>query len=150
MTAALHLAGSEDADRCVALAAAAISERGGTPDAEVLRDAIDPLLAGTPHGALYLIGPRKSPVGFLAVSFGWSVAEGGLVARIDEIFIREGVRGRGMGSEVLAALLPRLEGAGIRSVHAVAETANAGLQRLFARHGFAARAEHVILTRRAD
>ncbi len=52
-------------------------------------------------------------MGYIAVSFGWSIELGGMDGFLDEFYIREGVRGRGMGSEVLAALLPQLAQAGL-------------------------------------
>lgn len=116
---------------------AAFHAMAGTETAEAeRRAALVPLLEGSPHGAVWLIGPRMAPVGYAAVSFGWSLAPGGLVAVLDEIWIREKIRGRGMGSEALAALRNALAGAGVRAVHLELAEGNAGAERLCERAGF--------------
>ena len=67
--------------------------------------------------AIYLAGPRRAPIGYLILSFGWSVKRGGLEGVIDQFFIRPGVRGRGIGSEILNALPNALAGAGLKALH---------------------------------
>jgi hypothetical protein len=100
----LHLAQAEDIDRLMGLALAHHEELGQDSTPEALAAALEPLLTGVPHGAAWLIGPRRAPVGYVAVSFGWCIAHGGLEARVDELFIRPAVRGRGMAREALLAL----------------------------------------------
>jgi len=149
MAANLTLAGPDDLARILPMLAACHAEQEITSDETYREGALAPLLDGSPLGAAYLIGPRKAPVGFIVVTFGWSVEMGGMVAVVDEFWIRPGVRGRGMGSEVLSALMPTLEQAGIRSVHHEAHEANPRVQALFARHRFRLREGLQVLTRRA-
>ncbi|MGR3290819.1 MAG: GNAT family N-acetyltransferase [Paracoccaceae bacterium] len=110
------------------------------------RAALMPLLQGTPHGVAYLIGPRKAPVGYIVISFGYSVEFGGIDGLIDEFFIRSGVRGRGMGSEVLASLLPALSEHGVKALH-LKVTTESRANRLFARAGFRPRDGYHLMTR---
>ncbi len=147
MTAALHLAEPEDLDRLLPMVAAFHASHAIDLTPEQRVKAVEPLLKGSPNGVIYLIGPRKSPVGYIAISFGWSIAFGGLDAFIDEFFIREGVRGRGMGSEVLEALLPRLENAGVTATHLEAHSANPRLRALYGRHRFEMRSDYHLMTR---
>ncbi len=147
MTAALHLAEPADLDRLLPMVAAFHATHGIDLTADQRLGAIEPLLEGSPNGVIYLIGPRKSPVGYIAIAFGWSIAFGGLDAFIDEFFIRDGVRGRGMGSEVLASLLPRLEAAGVTATHLEAHHANPRILELYRRHGFELRADYHLMTR---
>ena len=99
------------------------------------RDALIPLLEGSPHGAVWFIGPKMSPVGYVAVSFGWSIEMGGMDGFIDEIWIREKVRGRGMGTEALAVLQKVLKESGIKALHLeLADGISA--ERIYARAGF--------------
>ena len=101
--------------------------------------AIDPLLNGSPLGAIWLIGPKMAPVGYVVVSFGWSIEMGGMDAFIDELWVREKVRGRGMGNDALAALIPALEEAGVKALHLEVANGNAA-ERIYKRAGFKRRA----------
>jgi hypothetical protein len=147
VSAALHLAGPDDMERLLPMVAACHAEEGIGSDEAHRRAGIGPLLQGSPHGAIYLIGPRVGHVGYIVVSFGWSLAFAGMDGFVDEFWIRPGVRGRGMGSEVLATLIPALEAAGLKALHLEAGVANAGARRLYARHGFALRDGFHLMTR---
>ena len=107
-----------------------------TQSDEARRTALQPLLDGSPHGAVWLIGPRRAPVGYIAISFGWSIALGGMDGFVDEFHIRENVRGRGMGSEALAQLIPQLAAAGLMALHLEVSPDNTRAQKLYARRGF--------------
>lgn len=113
---ALTLARPDDLDRLLPLVVAHEEEAGRMADAAALGAALRPVLEGSPHGAAYLIGPPRAPIGFVLLSFGWSVAAGGLVGRIDALHIRPAVRGRGIGGEVLVSLPRALAGAGLRAL----------------------------------
>ena len=91
---------------------------------------------GVPHGAAYLIGPPRAPIGYLVVTFGWSVEFGGLDGFIDEIYVRPGVRGRGIATETLQALPRALAGAGLKAMHLEVDKDDEKSQKLYARSGF--------------
>jgi GNAT superfamily N-acetyltransferase len=118
------------------MVAARAVEQGRAGDAATMRAALLPLLEGGPHGAVYLVGPPRAPIGYVVLSFGWSVAAGGLVARIDEMHIRRAVRGRGIGSEVLASLPRALGSAGLRAIEVETGREDARARALFARRRF--------------
>lgn len=143
----LRLATTDDLDRLMALVAGFHAQSGIEQDEDTRRGALAPLLEGSPHGAIWMIGPRVAPVGYIAVSFGWSIEFGGLDAFLDEIYVREKVRGRGMGSEALAALLRALSEQGIAAMHLEVEAANDAAQRLYRRVGFAPRDRYHLMTR---
>ncbi|MEM0946674.1 MAG: GNAT family N-acetyltransferase [Pseudomonadota bacterium] len=147
MSAALHLADLGDLDRLDPLVAAYHAVEGIDSDANHRRAALTPLLEGSPLGCVYMIGPQRSPVGYIALSFGWSIEFGGMDGFIDEFFIRETVRGRGMGSEVLARLLPELDAAGIRALHLEMDVNRTRLERLYIKAGFKLRDGYHLMTR---
>ncbi|MEM1064212.1 MAG: GNAT family N-acetyltransferase [Pseudomonadota bacterium] len=149
MSAALHLARPEDMAALTPMVAAFHADQGLDTDETHRAAALAPLLEGSPHGCAYLIGPRKAPVGYLIVSFGWSVEFGGLDGFIDELFIRPSVRGRGVATETLAAVLGELERAGLRALHLEAAADRPRLERLYARAGFKMRKGYHLMTRRA-
>ena len=148
MSAVLTLATSDHFDRLDALVAAFHLEEGIALSAEARAKGIKPLLEGIPHGAAYLIGPPRAPIGYIIVTFGWSVEFGGMDGFIDEIYIRPGVRGRGVASEVLLSLPRALAGGGVKALHLEVGTENTTAQRLYARAGFRLRDGYHLMTRR--
>ena len=147
MSASIHLARPEDAVQLLPMVAAFHEEEGLATTEEHREAALAPLLEGSPLGCVYIVGPRNAPIGYAVVSFGWSIEFGGIDGFVDEFFVRKGVRGRGVGSEVLAALLPKLEAAGVRALHLEVDAKSARLQRLYARAGFELRESYHLMTR---
>ncbi|MDU8945668.1 GNAT family N-acetyltransferase [Ovoidimarina sediminis] len=147
MSAALHLAGPEDLGALLPMVTACHDYEDIESDDARREAALAPLLEGSPLGCVYLVGPRRAPVGYIVITFGWSVEFGGMEGFIDEFFIRENVRGRGMGSEVLLKLIPQLESAGLMALHLEASQDRPRLQKLYARAGFRLRDGYALMTR---
>ncbi|MDU8926542.1 GNAT family N-acetyltransferase [Alisedimentitalea sp. MJ-SS2] len=145
----LQLARPDDLPKLEALVAAYHVFSGIETTQDGRNAALMPLLEGIPHGVAYLIGPRVAPVGYIIISFGYSVEMGGMDGFIDEFFIRERVRGRGMGSEVLLSLLPALESHGIKALHLEVDRDDEAAQRLYQRAGFKPRDKYHLMTRTA-
>lgn len=148
MSAALHLAKPDDLPRLQSLVARFHAHEGIEQSDEDRAAALRPLLEGSPHGAAYLIGPRQGPVGYIVVSFGYSVEMGGIDGFIDEFYIRENVRGRGMGGEVLRSLMPALADSGVKALHLEVDRENLDAKRLYGRLGFEPREKYHLMTRR--
>ncbi|MEM7732550.1 MAG: GNAT family N-acetyltransferase [Pseudomonadota bacterium] len=110
--------------------------------------AIAPLLEGSPHGAIYLAGPARAPVGYVALAFGWSITGGGLEAYIDEFYIRPGVRGRGIGTEILVNLPTQLASFGLKALHLDVHHTNTRARKLYEKLGFKANEDYTLMTRR--
>ncbi len=146
MSASLHLCTIADLDILLPLVENFHRDEATKKSTAQLSAALMPLLQGTPHGIAYLIGPRKAPVGYIVISFGYSVEFGGIDGFIDEFFIRSNVRGRGMGSEVLASLLPALSEHGVKALHLEVEQSNRA-EKLYARAGFRLRDGYHLMTR---
>lgn len=147
MSAALHLAKPDDLPRLLPLVAAFHAEEELQSSEEVRSEALTPLLDGSPHGAIYLIGPARAPIGYIIVTFGWSVEFGGLDGFIDEIYIRPGVRGRGVGSEVITSLVAMLKSVGMKALHLEVEPANDRALGLYKRCHFKARDGYTLMSR---
>ena len=147
MSAALTLAKPEHLDKITTLAAAFHAEEGIEMSDEARRAGLAPLLDGIPHGAAYLIGPPRAPIGYIVVCFGWSVEFGGLDAIIDELFIRTGVRGRGIATETLMSLPRALAGAGLRAIHLEVDSGNEAAVKLYKRAGFVTRDRYMFMSK---
>lgn len=135
MSQLLHLAGAEDLARLLPMVTQYHAGEGISLSEEDRTAALTPLLEGSPLGAVWFIGPKMAPVGYVAVSFGWSIEMGGMDAFIDELWVREKVRGRGMASEALTALIPALESAGVKALHLEVADGNPA-ERIYKRAGF--------------
>ncbi|SMO38504.1 GNAT family N-acetyltransferase [Ruegeria faecimaris] len=147
MSAALRLARPEDLERLVGLVAAFHAEEGITQDADQTRNALAPLLEGIPFGCIYLIGPGRAPLGYVILTFGWSVEFGGMDGFVDEIYIRPAVRGRGIASEVLLDLPKALASAGLTALHLEVDRTNETAQKLYLRTGFKPRDRYMLMSK---
>ncbi|WP_212525663.1 GNAT family N-acetyltransferase [Actibacterium sp. MT2.3-13A] len=143
---ALHLARPENIDRLLPLAAAFHAEMGIAADDDHRRRALGPLLEGSPFGAIYLVGPIRAPIGYVVLTFGWSVEYGGMDAFVDELYVRPGVRGRGLALEALTGLRDMLRSAGIVGLHLEVDRDDAATQRLYQRAGFRLHERYVLMT----
>lgn len=150
MSAALHLAGADDIDRLLPLIAAYHAIENITQTEETRLAATMPLLHGSPHGAIWLIGPRRAPVGYIAICFGWSIEMGGLDGFVDEFFIRKSVRGRGMGGEILNALTRHLAETGLKALHLEVARENIRARKFYEKQRFIARDRYSLMTWLAD
>lgn len=136
MTTAIHLAGPDDAANLQALMQRSHAERA-LPHDDAHRDSVTaPLLAGSPLGAVWLIGPARAPLGYVLISFGWSVDPGGMIGWVEDIYIRPSVRRRGIGTEVLHALSVTLHRADLRALHMRITHGDDALSRFCAKAGF--------------
>ncbi|MCR9145857.1 MAG: GNAT family N-acetyltransferase [Rhodobacteraceae bacterium] len=144
----LILAGPDDLDHVLRLLGDFHAETGITQDEATRRAALAPLLDGSPHGCVYLAGPARAPIGCVVVVFGWSTAFGGMEGKIDVLYIRPGVRGRGIGSEILATLPKALGAAGLAALHLDVARENNALHRLYAKQHFRARDNILRMTRK--
>ncbi|MEM6305673.1 MAG: GNAT family N-acetyltransferase [Pseudomonadota bacterium] len=147
MSAALTLAKPEHLGSLLSLVAAFHAEAGLKTAEEDRRAGIAPLLDGVPHGAAYLIGPARAPIGYIVICFSWSVEFGGLDAIIDEIYIRPGVRGRGIASEALIALPRALSAYGLRAVHLEVDRTQTAAVKLYRRAGFRERDNYMFMSK---
>lgn len=144
----LTAAGPEHLGRLLPMVAAYHEFEGIASTDARRRAALEPLLRGTPLGAVWLIGPKMSPVGYVAVGLGWSIEFAGPDAFVDELFIREAVRGRGMGGQALDALAVELQRRGVVALHLEVARGNDRAQALYLRRGFERRDGNFMMSRR--
>lgn len=142
----LTLATADDIDRLLPMIAAFHAEDGIDSNDEARRAALDLLFSGQVQAAAWLIGPPRAPVGYIVVSFGFSIELGGRDAFLDEFYIRPKIRGRGMGAQTLHLLLPMLREMGVKAMHLEVDNNNPGAQKLYARNGFKPRDQYHLMT----
>ena len=147
MTTAIHLCGPEDLERLLPLVEKFHQEYGLDYSDDHRIAALSPILAGSPLAVAYLFGPKNAPVGYLIMSFGWSIELGGMDGFLDEIWIKPNVRKRGIGTEALNAVIRALSDVGLKAVHLEVDREDADVQRLYARSGFKMRERYALMTR---
>lgn len=146
MTARLRPLVPADHDRLLAMAIA-FNNEDNHPLSPGGRRALRELVDGTRFAAGWMIEAGVETIGYLIVTWSWSVEFGGRDAFIDEFYIEPEHRGRGHGSAVLEALAGLLRAEGVHAVHLEVEAGNPDAARLYRRHGFAG-TDRAILSRR--
>lgn len=116
-------------------------------DAARSRAALAPLLGASELGRVYLIDVDGEPGGYCVVCFGYSLEFGGRDAFIDEIFLEETYRGKGIGRVVLDRVAEEARATGIKALHLEVERNNAPAQKLYDRAGFEKRVKYFLMTR---
>ncbi|MCA1815355.1 MAG: GNAT family N-acetyltransferase [Acidobacteria bacterium] len=105
-------------------------------DEPAARRALAQLLADARLGLVYLIELGGELVGYLVVTFGFSLEFKGRDAFVDELFLRAEFRGRGLGGRALAVAEETCRAEGVRALHLEVERANTGAQGVYRRAGF--------------
>jgi GrpB-like predicted nucleotidyltransferase (UPF0157 family)/ribosomal protein S18 acetylase RimI-like enzyme len=105
-------------------------------DREQAGDALRALIAGPVLGEVWLVELAGQTIGYVALTFGFSLECGGRDAFIDELFLRASHRGQGVGTRVIRHALSRCAELGIRAVRLEVMRHNPEALRLYTRLGF--------------
>ncbi|HVG39079.1 MAG TPA: GNAT family N-acetyltransferase [Pyrinomonadaceae bacterium] len=105
---------------------------------ETARAAVRQLLANPEYGAVFLArgGEEEQFAGYVVVTFGFSLEFHGRNALVDELYVRENFRGRGVGGECLRHVEGFCRREGVRFLHLEVDRANTRAQALYRRAGF--------------
>jgi ribosomal protein S18 acetylase RimI-like enzyme len=90
-----------------------------------------------PHHAALIARVDGDPAGFLSYSVFPSICRPGDWGQIAELFVCEGLRGRGIGNALLEAALERFAARGLTEVSVSTFPDNGGALRLYRSFGFA-------------
>lgn len=116
-------------------------------DRKNARRAMRRLLAGPALGTVFLAGDRNSPIGYLVLAFGYSLEYHGRDAFVDEFFILEKYRGKGLGSKMLARAEKAAKKIGVRAIHLEVTMHNEPVLRFYRREGFEDHDRHLVTKR---
>lgn len=104
-----------------------------TPGPDVLADRLRTLLAGPATFALLAGSPA---VGFALVTLRPNVWYAGPVALLDELYVVPPLRGRGVGSSLIEALVAAALRRGVALIEVNVDEPDVDAARFYARHGF--------------
>ena len=100
-----------------------------------VRHSLRELIADPTAGRAFLICDAEFCIGYLVLSFDFSLEFGGKNAWIDELFIRPECRGRGIGSKALEFATQAAREFGAKVLHLEVNRGNPAIG-LYRRHGF--------------
>lgn len=85
-------------------------------------------------------------IGYVAISFGFSIEFGGRDAFIDEIFVSSEYRGSGYGREALALMKAEVARHDIKALHLEVTRTNKRAQQLYRSLGFSEREKYFLMS----
>src|SRR5918997_799998 len=88
------------------------------------------------HALAYLLLSGGEVAGYVVITFGFSLEFRGRDAFIDELFVKDAFRGRGLGAATIRFAEGVCRGRGVRALHLEVERANTGAQSVYRRAGF--------------
>jgi ribosomal protein S18 acetylase RimI-like enzyme len=87
-----------------------------------------------------------SPAGYVVLTLGFSMEFGGIDAFVDDLFLRPGHRGRGLGSALLDEVLAECRRRGVRALHLEVARENTAARELYRKFGFVNH-DRILMTR---
>jgi len=104
---------------------------------EALRRALDLFLARPELGFVWVARRGGEVVGCCVVCFAISTSRGALVAKLDDVNVRPGLEGQGIGTAMLDALKHELRRRHVERIDTATHFDNPGARRFYERLGFA-------------
>jgi len=99
------------------------------------REAVRLLVENESYGRAWLIHDEGRAIGYIVMSFDYSLEYGGRNAWVDEFFIEKESRGQGLGAQVLDFFEEQARQAGATAVHLEVNPGNRAIE-LYRRRGF--------------
>jgi ribosomal protein S18 acetylase RimI-like enzyme len=105
-------------------------------DVDLARSTMLQIVEDASLGRVWLIDHQEIAIGYVVLTFGFSLEYHGRDAFIDELFLLEAYRGQGIGSQVMQLVLDACPALGIHALHLEVERTNVAGQRLYHKYGF--------------
>jgi GNAT superfamily N-acetyltransferase len=103
------------------------------------------LLSDEQLGMIWLICDRDRPIGYVALTFFFSMEYHGRCGLVDELYIRETYRGKGIGKKVFALIEEYLQNQKMRSLSLVVDFWNDRAEALYVKLGFRREKRHLMV-----
>lgn len=98
--------------------------------------ALDELFSGASRQRCYILCAGETPVGYALLAEKYSHEAGGVELWLEELYLREGARGKGLGSALLREVLALARREGVMRVRLEVEPENERAAKLYAQLGF--------------
>ena len=103
------------------------------------------LLSDEQLGIIWLICDRDRPIGYVALTFFFSMEYHGRCGLVDELYIREAHRGKGIGKKVFILIEEYLQSQKMRSLSLVVDFWNDRAESLYVKLGFRREKRHLMV-----
>jgi ribosomal protein S18 acetylase RimI-like enzyme len=108
-----------------------------TYNPEVITASLKKLFSDSMFGQVWLINTEENyPAGYIAVTYGYSIEFHGIDALVDEFYIREDYRHKGIGKRTLEFVENYLAAKGIKAFHLEVDRKNITAQEIYRKYGF--------------
>ena len=105
-------------------------------DEQAARTTLEKIVDDLSLGRVWLINHEDEAIGYLVVTFGYSLEYHGRDAFIDELFVKASHRNLGIGTKAIQFALEACPELGIQALHLEVERSNAAAQALYRKFGF--------------
>ena len=102
-----------------------------------LERALELFVARPELGFVWLARRGDEAVGCCVVCYAISTSRGGLVAKLDDVNVKPGLEGRGIGTAMIDSLKDELRRRGVSRIDTATHFDNPGARRFYERQGFA-------------
>jgi diamine N-acetyltransferase len=141
-------------ERTLRMMGSLYSEAGATYHRERARRAAEGLMANPELGGVWLIHMNDEhvnreqadgePVGYLCVTLGYSLEFDGRFALLDELYVEEAWRGKGIGAQAIAFGVEWSRARGLAAIRLEVAHTNSRAVELYRRQGFKAHDRHLM------
>ena len=105
-------------------------------DEPAARQALEKILQDHSLGRVWFIQDGEQAIGYVVLTLGYSLEYHGRDAFIDEIYIRESHRGKGLGAQAIRLVEAACRTLEVRALHLEVERANTNAQAFYHKAGF--------------
>jgi len=105
-------------------------------DVEVAKNLFQKFISSEHLGISWLIYSENEIVGYIIVTFIFSFEYGGKIAFVDELFIKEIARGKGIGKQAIQFIQAEVAKLSLKLLYLEVEPHNENAQKLYLAHDF--------------
>ena len=105
-------------------------------DVEVAKNLFQEFISNEHLGKSWLIYTENGIVGYIILTFIFSFEYGGKIAFVDELFIKETARGKGIGKEAIQFIRKEVPKLSLKLLYLEVEPHNENAQKLYLAHDF--------------
>jgi len=105
-------------------------------DESVITSGLEKMFSSLVYGKVWIVMDSEMPAGYIAVTYGYSFEFHGIDALVDEFYLREQYRNKGIGKGTLKFVEDYLAGEGIKAFHLEVDHINTVAQEVYRKYGF--------------
>ena len=105
-------------------------------DVEVAKNLFQEFISNEHLGKSWMIYSENEIVGYIILTFIFSFEYGGKIAFVDELFIKETARGKGIGKEAIQFIQAEVPKLSLKLLYLEVEPHNENAQKLYLAHDF--------------